>query len=79
MASEKIDGRVGRDPGEPVRCLLLVLELLLPLQCFDEGFLCEILSVRHIPDNPVNLNENTPQIVGNKPVLPLQSLERRGD
>jgi hypothetical protein len=37
-----------------------VLQLVLALQRFDEGFLGKILRVRNVPDNPVNQQENSP-------------------
>ena len=73
---QKIDGGVSRNSRKPVRRLLLVLELVLALQRFDEGFLGEVLRIRDIPYNPVNLYEDTPQIIGDKTVLPLVGLER---
>ena len=54
-----------------MRGLQLVLELLLPLQRFDERFLREILRVVHIADNAVNLPENAPQIVVDEALLQL--------
>ena len=61
-----------------MRGFLFVLELLLPLQCFDESFLGEILGIRDIAHHAVNLHEDAPQVVGDKPVLSFDSLERRG-
>ncbi len=75
---QKIDGRVGGDARKPVRRLLFVLELLLPLQRLDEGFLGEILGVGHVAHDAVNLHEDAPQIVGDKTVLSLHGLEWRG-
>jgi hypothetical protein len=37
---------------------LLVLELFLVLQGLDEGFLGEILGIRHIPDYPIDLGNS---------------------
>jgi hypothetical protein len=61
-----------------VRGFLLVLELFLPLQGFDESLLREILGVRNISYDAVDLEKDPPQIVGNKPVLPLCGRRRRG-
>ena len=55
-----------------------VLELFLPLQCFDEGFLGEILGIGDIAHHAVDLHEDAPQVVRDKPVLSFDSLERRG-
>ena len=57
-APQEIDGRIGGDPRQPVRRLLFVLELFLVLQRLDEGLLGEVLGVRDVPHNPVNLHEN---------------------
>ena len=56
--------------------LLIVLELFLVLQGLDEGFLGEILRIRDIPYDSVDLYEDPPQIIGDKTVLPLVGLER---
>ena len=57
---------------------LLVLELILPLQGFNERLLCEILGVRYISNDAIDLEKDAAQIVGDKPVLPLCGRGRRG-
>ena len=74
---QKIDRGVGGDARQPVRRLLFVLELVLALQRFDEGFLRQILRVGHIAHNAVNLHENPAQVLGDKAVLPLERFHRR--
>ena len=75
---QKIERRIGRDARQPVRRLQLVLELILPLQRLDEGFLRQILRVGHIPDDAVNLDEDPAQIVGDEAILPLQAFRDTG-
>src|SRR5579863_4329904 len=77
VTPQKIDRRVGGDTRKPVRRLLLVFQLLLPLQRFDEGLLRQILCVGNVAYDAVDLDKDPPQIVGDKPVLPLDGLKRR--
>src|SRR5215469_13593443 len=74
-AAQEVDSRVGRDTRKPVSCLLLVLELVLPLQGLNKGFLRQVLGIRHIPDDAVNLNENAPQVFRNEAVLAFKKLQ----
>jgi len=53
--------------------------LILALEGLDEGLLGEILGIRDVPDDAVNLDEDTPQVLGNKSVLPVQELQARLD
>jgi hypothetical protein len=78
VTPQEIDGRVGGNARQPVCGFLLVLELFLPLQSFDESLLREILGVRYVSYDAVDLEKDPPQIVGNKPVLPLCGRRRRG-
>src|SRR6266849_4672811 len=78
MAPQEVDSRVRRDPRKPVRRLLLVLELILPLQSLDKGFLRQVLGIGDVAHDPVDLEEDAPQVVGDKAVLSLSGLERRG-
>ena len=57
-APQEVDRGVGRNPRQPVRRLLLVLELFLVLQRLDERFLGEVLSVRDVAHDAVDLQEN---------------------
>ena len=57
---------------------LLVLELILPLQGFDESFLREVLGVRYISYDAVDLEKDPPKIIGDKPVLSLGGRGWRG-
>ena len=57
-AAQKIDGRVSGDAGKPVGGLLLVLQLFLVLEGLDKGLLSQILGIRRVPDDPVNLDED---------------------
>ena len=54
-----------------MRRLLGILQLVLALEGFNEGFLSQILSVRDIAHDAVNQQENPAQIVGNKAALLL--------
>src|SRR5713226_6755612 len=74
VAAEEIERRVGGDPRKPMRRLLIVLELVLTLQSLDESFLRQILGVGGIADNAVDLDEDAAKVVGDKAVLPLQTL-----
>ena len=60
-----------------MRGLLLVLELVLPLQGLDKGLLGKILGIGGVAYNPINLLKNTAKMVGNKPVLPFQQVQAR--
>src|SRR5215472_4164748 len=64
-----------------MRGFIDVLELILPLKGFDEGFLGEVLGVGDVSYDPVDEQEDTPQVLGNKAVLQflsgLQSVEFR--
>ena len=60
VAAQEIDRRIGGDPRQPVRGLLFVFELFLVLQGLDEGFLGQVLGVRDIAHDPVDLHENPP-------------------
>src|ERR1017187_9718337 len=59
-AAQEIDRRIGGDPRQPMRGLLLVLDLVLALQRLDKCLLGQILGIRDIPDDPVDLNEDAP-------------------
>src|ERR1022692_4891978 len=72
-APEKIDRRIGGDSRQPVGRFLLVFELFLVLQGLDEGLLCEILGIRDVLYEVVNLHEDPPEVLGNKAVLSLLS------
>jgi hypothetical protein len=67
-APQEIKRRVRGDPGKPVRCFLFVLELILPLQGFDKGFLSQILRVVYAAYHAVDLQENAAQMFGDEPV-----------
>ena len=71
---KKIDGCVGGNSGQPVGGLVEILDLILPLQRFDEGFLRQILSVVHVPDDAVDLQEDAAEVVLNEPLLRLANL-----
>ena len=60
VAAQKIDGRVCGDSRQPVSRFLFVFELFLVLERLDEGLLGQILGVRDIPDDPVDLHEDPP-------------------
>ena len=74
IAAQEIDSRVGSDTGEPVRGLALVLELFLVLEGFDEGLLRQVLGIRDVADDAIDLHKDPAQVVGNKPVLPIRQL-----
>ena len=38
-----------------------------------------VLGIRDVPDNPVYLDEDTPQMFGNKAVLPVREFQARLD
>ena len=59
--------------------LLLVLQLFLVLEGLDEGLLGEVLGIGDISHNPVDLDENPAQVLGNKPILPFRQLQARLD
>ena len=59
-APQEVNRRVCGDSRQPVRGLLFVFELFLVLQRLDEGFLGQILGIRDVVDNPVNLHEDPP-------------------
>jgi hypothetical protein len=50
---------------------LLVFELFLVLESLDEGFLGEVLGVRDVLHKVIDLHEDPPEVLGNKPVLPF--------
>ena len=54
--------------------LFFVFELLLVLESLDEGLLGEILCVRNVAHNPVNLHEDSPHVLRNKAILAFQQL-----
>ena len=68
MPAQEIKRRVGGNAGKPMRGFLLILQLLLPLQGFDERFLSQILRIGHVANHPINLQENAAKIVFDKPV-----------
>src|SRR5690349_4372774 len=74
-APAEIDGRICGDSRQPVSGFLLVLELFLVLEGFNEGLLSQILGIRDISDDTVDLYENPPQVIGNKAILPLDQLQ----
>jgi hypothetical protein len=71
VPAQEVQRRIRGNPRQPVRRFLLVLELLLPLQSFDERLLCQILRIGHIPHNAVDLDKNPAEMIGDKPILPL--------
>jgi hypothetical protein len=52
-----------------MRRLLFVLELFLALESLDESLLREILRVVDIAHHAVDLEKDSPHIVGDKPIL----------
>ena len=72
-AAEEIDGGIGGDSRQPVRRFLFVLELFLMLEGLDEGLLRQILGVRDISHDAIDLHEDPPQVIGNKAILSLRS------
>src|SRR5690349_491567 len=74
-APQKIDGCIGSDPRKPVRCLLFVLELVLVLERLNEGLLSKVLGIRDVPDDAIDLEENPPQMSGNKLILPFLQIQ----
>ncbi len=69
MPPEEVDCRICGNPREPVSGLLQILDLILPLERFDESFLRKILSIIDIADNPVDQQEDPAQVLGDKPRL----------
>ena len=59
-AAQKIDGRIGGDPRQPMGRFLFVLELVLVLEGLDEGLLGKVLGICDIFHDAVNLDENPP-------------------
>ena len=51
--------------------LLHILQLLLSLEGFDEGFLCEVLGIIDVPDDTVNLYKDAAQVLRDKPASAL--------
>ncbi len=76
-AAEEVDRRICGDSRQPMGGLLFVFELFLMLERLDEGLLGEILSVGDISHNPVDLDENPAQVLGNEPILPFRQLQAR--
>jgi len=60
IAAQEIDGRIVSDARQPVGRLFLVFELILALQCLDEGLLRQVLGVGNVSHEPVDLPENPP-------------------
>jgi hypothetical protein len=58
-----------------MRGLLIVLKLFLVLQGLDEGFLRQILRVRDIAHDVIDLGEDTAQVLGDEAVLTLRHLQ----
>ncbi len=52
-----------------MRGLFQVLQLILALQGFDEGFLRQVLRVVHVADNAVDQKEDAALVVLHKAVL----------
>ena len=55
----------------PVRGFVQILQLILALQSFDEGFLRKILRVGHIAHDAIDQQENPAHVVGDKARLRL--------
>ena len=58
-----------------MRRFLLVLELFLVLQGLDEGLLSQILGIGDVLHQVIDLDEDPPEVLGNKSVLPLLKLQ----
>ena len=76
-APQKIDGRVAGDARQPVRGLVQILQLILPLQRFDERFLGEILRVGDVAHDAIDQQEHAAHVLGHKPALLLRGERSR--
>ena len=54
-----------------MRRFLLVFELLLALQRFDESFLGQVLRIVNVAHDPIDLPENAAQVIGDESLLHL--------
>ena len=68
---QEIECGIGGDARKPVRRLLFVFDLILPLQGFNESFLGKILRIMHIAHNAVNLAEDPLHVLGDEPLLQI--------
>ena len=68
-AAQKIDGGVAGDARQPVRGLVQILQLILPLQRLDERFLGQILGVGDVAHDAVDQQEHAAHVLGHKPAL----------
>src|SRR5581483_10399444 len=66
VAAEEIESGIGSDAGKPVCGFLLVLQLILTLESFDESFLRKVLGVMDVANDAINLEENTTEMLGNE-------------
>ena len=66
VATQEIERGVGGDPGKPVCGFLLILQLILTLESFDESLLREVLRVVYIADDAINLEKNATEMLGNE-------------
>ena len=68
-AAQEIDGGVAGDARQPVRGFIQILELILALQRFDEGFLGQVLRVGNIAHDAVDQQEHAAHVVGHEAAL----------